>query len=115
MSLFNNGCVGADLVGYLASVLVLATFTMRSMLALRVLGLMSNLAFVIYAVMSKLDPILLLHLLLFPINLCRLWELLATESEDGAVRAGICDSDAVDTASAAHTTALRKLPPDSGY
>jgi CRP/FNR family transcriptional regulator, cyclic AMP receptor protein len=59
-------------VGYLASALVLATFCMRDMVALRCLAIASNLAFIAYGAMADLGPVLLLHLLLLPVNVLRL-------------------------------------------
>ncbi|WP_216320735.1 hypothetical protein [Deinococcus aestuarii] len=61
-----------DLLGYLASALVLATFCTRGMVPLRLLAITSNLAFIVYAVRAGLHPILLLHALLLPTNLYRL-------------------------------------------
>ncbi len=114
MTLFNIGWDGADLVGYLASVLVLATFTMRSMLTLRVLGLASNVAFISYAVMSDLEPILLLHMMLFPINLFRLWELLATSPDEDLVSPDGWTGDGPETRTVSGSGILRNFPPDPG-
>ena len=61
-----------ELLGYLASLLVLATFCMRGMVALRVLAITSNLAFIGYAVLAGIHPVLLLHVLLLPMNVHRL-------------------------------------------
>lgn len=59
-------------IGYLASLLVLATFCMRGMVALRSMAIASNLAFISYAWLADIDPVLLLHLLLLPTNIYRL-------------------------------------------
>jgi hypothetical protein len=61
-----------DLIGYLASALVLATFCMRDMVALRWMAITSNLAFIAYGALADLGPVLVLHLLLLPVNLLRL-------------------------------------------
>ena len=61
-------------LGYLASALVLATFCMRGMVALRVLAIASNLAFIAYAALAGIHPVLLLHALLLPMNVWRLVE-----------------------------------------
>jgi CRP/FNR family cyclic AMP-dependent transcriptional regulator len=68
-----------DSVGYLASGLVLATFCMRSMSGLRLVGLASNLAFIAYGYLGNLTPVLVLHAFLLPVNVCRLAQLLRTE------------------------------------
>ena len=59
-------------IGYLASALVLATFCMRDMAALRCMAIASNLAFIAYGALADLGPVLLLHLLLLPVNVLRL-------------------------------------------
>jgi CRP/FNR family transcriptional regulator, cyclic AMP receptor protein len=64
-----------DIVGYVAAGLVLAAFCMRSMCTLRVLALLSNLAFITYAYQRALIPILLLHVILLPVNAGRLYQL----------------------------------------
>jgi NADH:ubiquinone oxidoreductase subunit 2 (subunit N) len=63
-----------DAVGYLASLFVLSSFASRSMLWLRVMALLSNAAFMLYAYDSHLPPVLFLHALLLPVNLVRLWQ-----------------------------------------
>ena len=63
-----------ELLGYLASLLVLATFSMPGMVSLRVLAIASNLAFIGYAVLAGLHPVLVLHALLLPMNVWRLAE-----------------------------------------
>ena len=64
-----------DGVGFGAAGLVLATFCMRSMSALRWLAIASNVAFIAYAYLRGLAPVLLLHTLLLPVNICRLAQL----------------------------------------
>jgi CRP/FNR family transcriptional regulator, cyclic AMP receptor protein len=61
-----------SLIGYLASALVLATFCMRDMVALRCMAIASNVAFIAYGALADLGPVLVLHLLLLPVNLVRL-------------------------------------------
>ena len=65
---------GADLFGYVASALVFGTFYMKQMLALRLTAIASNVAFIAYAWLNGLTPILLLHGALLPLNLLRLVE-----------------------------------------
>jgi len=61
-------------IGYLAASLVLATFCMKSMDALRLAAIASNMAFIAYGYFGHLTPVLLLHALLLPINIYRLVE-----------------------------------------
>jgi hypothetical protein len=70
-----------ELLGWLASALVLATFCVRDMRALRRVAVASNLAFVAYAAWAGVLPVLVLHLLLLPINLHRLRQAAGPTSE----------------------------------
>ncbi len=78
-------------IGYLASALVLATFCMRDMVALRCLAITSNLAFIAYGALADLGPVLLLHLLLLPVNVVRLASWLASTPATAAARASTGD------------------------
>ena len=61
-----------DVMGYIASGLVLAAFSMRSMRSLRLTAIASNLAFIAYGAYGHLQPILILHSILLPLNIIRL-------------------------------------------
>lgn len=65
----------ADLLGWAASALVLAAFCMRGMVALRLTAIAGNLAFIGYGAWAGIEPVLVLHLVLLPMNLLRLAEL----------------------------------------
>jgi CRP/FNR family cyclic AMP-dependent transcriptional regulator len=62
----------SDLLGYVAAGLVLVTFSVRSMTALRSVAIASNVMFIAYAVAAQLMPVLILHALLLPLNIWRL-------------------------------------------
>jgi hypothetical protein len=64
-----------DALGYAASVAVLATFLMRTMLSLRFVAIASNLLFILYGHLAHIEPVLLLHVALLPINVFRLFSL----------------------------------------
>jgi CRP/FNR family transcriptional regulator, cyclic AMP receptor protein len=64
--------LNADWLGWAASALVLATFCMRGMVALRLTAIASNLAFIAYGASAGIDPVLMLHVLLLPLNALRL-------------------------------------------
>jgi CRP/FNR family cyclic AMP-dependent transcriptional regulator len=64
-----------DAVGYLASVLVLLTFCMSTMLRLRAVAICSNLAFVAYGLGEEVYPVLILHLILLPLNVWLLMQM----------------------------------------
>ena len=74
-------------IGFAAAGLVLTTFYMRSMIALRWVAIASNLAFIAYGYLDNLPPVLLLHLLLLPLNIFRLAQL--RQRRIGAVWSGI--------------------------
>lgn len=64
---------GADeVIGYIASALVLAAFSMKSMRLLRTTAIASNVVFIAYALAANMHPILVLHSILLPVNVCRL-------------------------------------------
>ncbi len=60
-----------DLFGYGASALVLATFSMKSMRWLRIIAIVSNVAFILFALVADVHPIILLHGILLPLNVFR--------------------------------------------
>ena len=64
-----------DGIGFVAAGLVLTTFCMRSMSALRWVAIASNLAFIAYGHLGNLPPVLVLHALLLPVNAYRLTQL----------------------------------------
>ena len=61
-----------DFVGYLAAVMVLATFCMDTIVPLRGLAIASNVLFIVYGIAGQLYPVLLLHALLLPINVTKM-------------------------------------------
>lgn len=65
-----------DVLGYAASASVLATFCMRTMVPLRVVALCSNVLFALFAALTHIYPVLLLHIVLLPVNAARLREVL---------------------------------------
>ncbi|RZS58368.1 Crp/Fnr family transcriptional regulator [Sphaerotilus mobilis] len=65
-----------DTLGYAGALLTLATFSMKTMLHLRMAGIAANLAFISYGAVGSVYPVLLLHLTLLPLNVWRLRQLL---------------------------------------
>jgi hypothetical protein len=66
---------GGEIVGFLAAVLMFMTFYMRTMVPLRVVAIASNIAFLSYAMIEHLLPIFVLHCVLLPLNLLRLYQM----------------------------------------
>jgi hypothetical protein len=59
-------------IGFVASGLVLAAFGMKDMINLRIVAICSNFAFIAYALLLSLPPVLILHVILLPLNGWRL-------------------------------------------
>lgn len=66
----------ADILGYLAAALVLATFSMKTMLPLRITGIVSNCVFIVYGYLTAAYPVLILHVILLPLNVLRLYQMM---------------------------------------
>jgi CRP/FNR family transcriptional regulator, cyclic AMP receptor protein len=63
------------LIGYVASLLVFSTFYMQTMLPLRCVAVASNIAFLTYGYLAGLYPVFLLHTVLLPLNMLRLYQI----------------------------------------
>jgi hypothetical protein len=61
-----------DILGYAASIAVLATFLMPTMMPLRLVAIVSNILFVTYGYAAHIPPVMFLHIALLPINVARL-------------------------------------------
>lgn len=61
----------ADLIGWTASALMVATFSCSETQRMRPLAVLTNVAFIGYGAVAWLPPVLVLHVLLLPINLWR--------------------------------------------
>ena len=79
-----------EAIGWLAACAVFLSFCMKTMPALRVLAVVSNLSFIAYAFAASLTPILVLHGALLPLNLGRLVQLRRQVGQ--AVEAGTGDA-----------------------
>lgn len=67
--------------GFLASAFVVAGYTMRTMIPLRIFGILTNLVLIAYALPQHHYPIAVLHLILLPLNIYRLREMLVLVRE----------------------------------
>jgi len=66
----------ADAIGYAAAGLTIVTYSMRTMVPLRVVGIAANCLFIAYGYFAAVYPQLLLHAILLPINCIRLRQML---------------------------------------
>jgi hypothetical protein len=64
-----------DGLGFCASLAVLASFCMTTIVSLRLLALTSNVLFSTYGLIAHIYPVVFLHLMLLPINLVKLYRL----------------------------------------
>jgi CRP/FNR family transcriptional regulator, cyclic AMP receptor protein len=64
-----------SLIGYVASLLVFSTFYMNTMIPLRCVAMASNIAFLAYGYLAGLYPVFLLHTVLLPLNMLRLYQI----------------------------------------
>jgi len=69
-------------MAWMAATLVFASFFMKTMIPLRIIGIASNIAFIAYSLLGlrygifgKVYPILLLHSALLPLNVFRLYQI----------------------------------------
>lgn len=71
-----NSSDAVDLLGYAAAATVFATYSMKTMIALRVVGIVSNCLFMLYGYLAGAFPVLVLHLVLLPLNAWRLRQMI---------------------------------------
>ena len=64
-----------EFVGYVAASLVFATFCMKTMIPLRIVGITSNLTFIAYSWLAGVVPLFVLHSALLPLNIWRLMQI----------------------------------------
>jgi hypothetical protein len=64
--------VWINILGYVASASVLATFCMSTMVPLRIIALVSNVLFGAFGGLAHIYPVMILHLILLPVNTVRL-------------------------------------------
>ena len=77
-----------EFVGYVAAGLVFATFCMKTMIPLRIVGITSNVTFMIYAWLASVVPLFVLHSALLPLNIWRLMQIRALLREVRKVAVG---------------------------
>lgn len=84
-----NGVVtGGEALGYLAVVLTVATYSMRTMIPLRTIGICANCLFIAYGILAPSYPQLVLHAVLLPLNSLRLYQMIRLVSKVRAASEG---------------------------
>jgi CRP-like cAMP-binding protein len=64
-----------ELFGYVAAACTLATYSMKTMIPLRIAGIVSNCLFIAFGYFGAIYPTLALHLILLPLNATRLYQM----------------------------------------
>ena len=82
-----------QMIGFLAAGLVILTLSMRTMVPLRIIGMSSNVAFIAYGLLFGSYPTVVLHCILFPLNIYRLHEMLALIKQVKAASQGDLSMD----------------------
>jgi CRP/FNR family transcriptional regulator, cyclic AMP receptor protein len=83
----------ADVLGYIAAFLVFLTFSMKTMVPLRIVGICSNVFFIAYGYLGPAYPLLVLHLALLPLNIFRLRQMLTLVRQIGEATKGDLNMD----------------------
>ena len=65
-----------EILGYLATAFNIAAYSMRTMIPLRILAIMSNAVFIVYGATAGVYPVLVLHAILLPLNAYRLRQMI---------------------------------------
>ena len=63
----------ADGVGFIAALFTLLTFIQSGMVPMRLAAIGANLSFIAFGVLAACQPVLVLHVVLLPVNVFRLW------------------------------------------
>ncbi|MFN3349971.1 Crp/Fnr family transcriptional regulator [Pseudorhodoplanes sp.] len=78
-------------LGYFAAALVFATFSMKTMVPLRMVAIASNVVFIAYGFLHPAYPVMVLHLALLPLNIWRLNQMLSLVRQTEASTDGDLD------------------------
>lgn len=65
-----------DALGHLGALVIIATYSMKTMIPLRVAGIAGSCIFITYGYLSSTWPVLMLHLVVLPLNSVRLYQML---------------------------------------
>lgn len=65
-----------DALGYFGALLTLGTYSMKTMIPLRIVGIGANCIFIIYGYLALAYPQMVLHTVLLPLNAVRLYQML---------------------------------------
>ncbi|MEP5193460.1 MAG: hypothetical protein ABJQ70_00370, partial [Roseobacter sp.] len=63
-----------ELIGLVASCMLIATFWMKTLVSLRAMAITTSAAFVIYGYFAEVTSLIILHSILFLLNSIRVWQ-----------------------------------------
>ncbi|MFM9849177.1 MAG: cyclic nucleotide-binding domain-containing protein [Hyphomicrobiaceae bacterium] len=66
----------AEILGYFGASLTITVYSMKRMIPLRIIGIGANCVFIVYGFVAAVYPQMILHSVLLPINVYRLYEML---------------------------------------
>ncbi len=64
-----------EYLGYVAALCTIGTYSMKTMIPLRIAGITANCFFIVYGYFGAVYPSLFLHLILLPLNATRLYQM----------------------------------------
>src|ERR1700754_3596202 len=76
LSHLHGALISGEALGYVGAAVTIATYSMRTMIPLRVAGLVANCLFITYGILMSSYPQLVLHTVLLPLNLARLAQMM---------------------------------------
>ena len=65
-----------DALGYFGALLTIGTYSMKTMIPLRIIGIWANVVFLAWGLSGSIYPSIFLHLVLLPLNATRLYQML---------------------------------------
>jgi CRP/FNR family transcriptional regulator, cyclic AMP receptor protein len=65
-----------DALGYFGALLTIGTYSMKTMIPLRIIGICANVVFLAWGLSGSIYPSIFLHLVLLPLNATRLYQML---------------------------------------
>lgn len=74
-----------EAIGYLAALITVGTFYMKTMIPLRLVGIASNVTWIAYGALAGVYPPLVLHIVLLPLNAIRLRQMVTLVNRVRAV------------------------------
>ncbi|MFZ5689671.1 MAG: Crp/Fnr family transcriptional regulator [Pseudomonadota bacterium] len=81
-----GGLQPTEWLGYIAAAFIFATFSMKTMVPLRIVAIVSNVLFILYGYLHPAYPVLVLHIALLPLNILRLQQMLSLVHEAKAAQ-----------------------------